>query len=359
VDRHGGYTHWTPDQFIQIIEEFIHPYHVTVPIYPCLDHGGPWLKDIHTTRHLSLQETMEELKLSLTAFLQAGYRLMHIDPTVDRNLLKCNLPSLDVIVERTIELIQHTESERNRMSLPPISYEVGSEEVHGGMADLKRSRIFLNQLHAEMERSSLAEQWLCFIVAQVGTDLHTTRFDAKIASQLFSIAIQHGSLIKGHYSDWVENPQDYPRSGMGGANVEPEFTAVEVRALMELEKEETFLTPEKNAHELSHFAETLQQAVIESERWRKWLQAGEEEVSLSKLPPERKQWLVETGARYVWTEQIVLESKRLLYKNVSRKINNPNQWVVSKIAARIGHYFTSFKLEKSWESLKVKTFQAN
>jgi hypothetical protein len=65
-----------------------------------------------------------------------------------------------------------------------------------------------------------------------------------------------------------------------------------------------------------------------------------------------KKWLVETGARYVWTEQSVLVSRHVFYENVSQKINNPNQWVVSKIADRIRYYITSFDLEKSWNTLK-------
>jgi D-tagatose-1,6-bisphosphate aldolase subunit GatZ/KbaZ len=352
VDRDGGYTRWTPDQFVRKAKELSSHYQVKVPIFPCLDHGGLWLKDIHAAKNLSLHEVMNELKLSLTAFLQAGYQLMHIDPTVDRSLPKGSVPSVEVIVSRTIELIQHTEAERKRMDLPPVSYEVGSEEVHGGMADLERFRFFLEHLRSKMNDQGLTEQWPCFIVAQVGTNLHTTRFDAEIASKLTSIVAPHGSLIKGHYSDWVENPQDYPRSGMGGANVGPEFTAVELQALIDLETEEIFSGAGKNINRLSQFAETLQQAVINSERWKKWLLSGEEKLSFSELSPERKQWLVETGARYVWTESAVLESRRRLYENVSQKIKDPDHWVVLRIADRISHYITSFNLENSWEFLK-------
>ena len=57
------------------------------PLYPCLDHGGPWLKDRHTLERLSLDETMAQVKHSLEACLEAGYQLLHIDPTVDRSLL--------------------------------------------------------------------------------------------------------------------------------------------------------------------------------------------------------------------------------------------------------------------------------
>jgi hypothetical protein len=40
-----------------------------------------------------------------------------------------------------------------------------------------------------------------------------------------------GSYIKGHYTDDVANPEEYPLCGMGAANVGPEFTISEYRAL--------------------------------------------------------------------------------------------------------------------------------
>jgi D-tagatose-1,6-bisphosphate aldolase subunit GatZ/KbaZ len=84
VDRDGGYTGWTPKAFVARMKELADEYNCTVPLYPCLDHGGPWLKDAHTLNHLTLDETMAEVKASLAACLAAGYALLHIDPTVAR-----------------------------------------------------------------------------------------------------------------------------------------------------------------------------------------------------------------------------------------------------------------------------------
>ncbi len=72
------------------------------------------------------------------------------------------------------------------------------------------------------------------MVGKVGTDLHTTTFDPLVARQLTEIAKSYGSLIKGHYSDNVTNPEAYPESGMGAANVGPEFTEREYDGLIEL-----------------------------------------------------------------------------------------------------------------------------
>src|SRR5512147_217603 len=100
VDIDGGYTGWTQEQFAAQLHLYAHRYGWDGPLYPCLDHGGPWLKDRHTLEGLTLQETMQQVKLSLSACLQAGYQLLHIDPTVDRSLQPGQAISMEVVVER-------------------------------------------------------------------------------------------------------------------------------------------------------------------------------------------------------------------------------------------------------------------
>src|SRR5687768_15772603 len=52
VDRDGGYTGWTPASFCEQLDAFAARYRCRQAIYPCLDHGGPWLKDRHALDHL-------------------------------------------------------------------------------------------------------------------------------------------------------------------------------------------------------------------------------------------------------------------------------------------------------------------
>src|SRR3990170_6656825 len=238
VDRDGGYTGWTAAQFVSAIRDFAARHTWDGPLYPCLDHGGPWLKDRHRSEGLSLEQAMSELRLSLSACLQAGYQLLHIDPTVDPELPPGEPLPVGLLVERTVELIAFAEAERGRLGLAPIAYEVGSEEVHGGLVDLTRFDVYLTRLRAELRAANLVQAWPCFMVAQVGTDLHTTTFDPEAAERLYSRVAGFGSLIKGHYTDEVDHPEAYPASGMGGANVGPELTAVEFEALRELEARE-------------------------------------------------------------------------------------------------------------------------
>lgn len=353
VDLDGGYTGWTPAEFTGEMRRLAEKYDWDGPLYPCLDHGGPWLKDRHTLERLTLVETMGRVKESLTACIAAGYQLLHIDPTVDRSFPADRPLPVETVVARTIELVAHAESARQGLGLPPIAYEVGTEEVHGGLVEYERFERFLALLRQGLAERNLSQAWPCFVVAQVGTDLHTTSFDPAAARRLYTTLSPLGSLVKGHYSDWVENPADYPLTGMGGANVGPEFTAEEYLALKALEAQEQALLRGQPGAIPSGFLPALQGAVLASGRWLKWLQPDERGLDFAALAPARQEWLLQTGARYIWTDPGVLSARQRLYENLSSALPDPHGYVVERIAARIERYLREFNLVDSLGVLGV------
>ena len=342
VDRDGGYTGWTPGQYVARMGELATKHECSSPLYPCLDHGGPWLKDTHRQAELGLEEAMGEVKCSITACLEAGYGLLHIDPTVDPTLTSDEPLDVRIVAERTVELVQHAETERQRLGVDPIAYEVGTEEVAGGLANIESFARFVELLRGALSERGLMRAWPAFIVGKVGTDLHTPLFDPEVAKKLRAITVPYGSLVKGHYTDWVDNPEAYPRSGMGGANVGPEFTADEAEALRTLCDYEAALARSKSLAS-SGFFETLTESVVGSGRWRKWLQPGEPE-EFAKLEPERRRWLVTSGARYVWTQPEVLEARSRLYENLAPVMGDPHGWVVDRVASSVEEYVRAFDL---------------
>jgi D-tagatose-1,6-bisphosphate aldolase subunit GatZ/KbaZ len=351
VDVDGGYTGWTPAEFVSRLNALAQKYAWAGPLYPCLDHGGPWLKDRHTLDRLTLDETMARVKVSLAACVEAGYQLLHIDPTVDRTLPPGTPVPPETVAARTVELMAHAEQVRVSRGLPPIAYEVGTEEVHGGLVDDARFAYFLQVLRHELEAHRLLSAWPCFMVAQVGTDLHTTCFDPAAAGRLYATLAPLGSLAKGHYTDWVDNPQDYPLTGMGGANVGPEFTAAEFLALQELERKEAALCRLRPGLAPARFRQTLEEAVIASGRWQKWLQPAERGLDFSGLTPDRRDWLLQTGARYVWAQPAVVAARQELYAHLAPVLPDPDGYVVDRIALAIDRYLNRFNLFGSLEAL--------
>ncbi len=344
VDIDGGYTGMTQKQFVKTIRHEAQKINYTGPVMIAVDHGGPWLKDKHRKNNLSYEEAMESIKKSFEASIVAGYDLLHVDPTIDIRLAKDEIIDIDVVAERTIELIVAAEKFRTQNNYPPIAYEVGTEEVHGGLANYQVFERFLKLLKEGLVKNGLKNIFPSLVVAKVGTDLHTTLFDKKVAQKVTAICRNYGSVIKGHYSDNVKNPADYPLSGMGGANVGPEFTEKEYEALIELADLEEHFYQENKIIKKSTIKEVLWKAVIESNRWQKWLNKHENPNDFYANSPKRQEWLIKTGCRYIWEKPEVIVARKVLYDNLNNQNIEAEHIVLSKIEQAMDKYFYSFNL---------------
>lgn len=339
VDKDRGYTGWTQDDLVRKIKEQSYSIGYNGPIIVAVDHGGPWLKDIQIIEKWNLDKSMDWIKKSFEAALLAGYDLLHIDPTVD--IFKKDI-DIETVVERTIELISYVEKFRKSKKIKPISYEVGTEEVHGGLVDLAIFKKFLKLLKEGLQKISLDYAWPSFIVGKVGTDLHTSTFDPAVAKKIVEIAKGYGSCIKGHYTDFVSNPEDYPKSGIGAANIGPEFTILEYNGLEELCLIEDGFYKENKIACKSNFIKILEKAVLESGRWKKWLQ--DDEKDFNSLSKQRKQWIIKTSSRYVWAQPEVRCAQKELYRNLELNGMDAENWVLMKIEKSMDKYFRVFNL---------------
>lgn len=344
VDCDRGYTNFNQVDFVRYLKKECERINFTGPVIVAIDHGGPWLKDLQTIEKWPLKKAMEGIKRSFEEAVKAGFHLIHVDPTVDIFLNKGESISIAVVASRTVELIAHIEQFRRTGNYPAISYEVGTEEVHGGLADEKTFDLFLELLKKGLSEKGLSDVWPCFIVGKVGTDLHTTIFDRNVAESLTRKVKPLGSLIKGHYTDGVENPEAYPLSGMGAANVGPEFTVSEYEGLIELETIESELFKADRIAIKSNICQLLRSAVIESNRWQKWLQPEEKGLDFNDLREERKYWLISTGCRYIWQKPEVVISRYRLYENLESNGIEAEEIVLSRIQRDIDKYFRSFNL---------------
>lgn len=344
VDSNRGYTGMNQFEFVKIIKREAEALDMKGPVIVALDHGGPWLKDEHRLHNMTYEQTMNLVKQSMIDALKAGYHLLHVDPTVDVTLKKGEIINIETVASRTLELIAHVEKFRRENNYPAISYEVGTEEVHGGLADMETFNRFLTLLKTGLADAGYSDVWPCFVVGKVGTDLQTTIFDPQVAKTLTKEAAKYGSVIKGHYSDNVSNPEQYPLSGMGGANVGPEFTENEYDGLMELVEIEEEMFKEDRVVIKSDFKSILWNAVISSGRWKKWLLEGESEDDFYSIDQERQLWLIKTGCRYIWTKPEVEVARTRLYNNLEINGIKAEEIVLSRIEKSMDKYFYSFNL---------------
>ena len=344
VDMDGGYTGLNQKEFVKTIHEQARVLNVTSPVIIAIDHGGPWLKDLHAREKWSYSDTELAVIQSFEKAIEAGYDLIHIDPTIDIMLAKGDNISIEIVAERTVKLIKHCEEFRRDGGYPRIAYEVGTEEVHGGLADLSVFKQFLALLKKGFSENNLSDVWPCFVVGKVGTDLHTTLFDSKVAKEITAIALDYGSLIKGHYSDNVSNPEDYPLSGMGAANVGPEFTEMEYEGLCELEDIQDALFEKGGIGKPVRIKKLLWEAVIVSGRWKKWLNELEDQEDFYANTSDRQEWLVKTGCRYIWEDPEIVAARAKLNQNLAMHGIDGDFLVESRIEGAMDKYFFNFNL---------------
>jgi D-tagatose-1,6-bisphosphate aldolase subunit GatZ/KbaZ len=345
VDIDRGYTNLNQKEFVNTIKLEAERLNLNVPVLIAVDHGGPWLKDLHASEKWNFDESLSAVKKSFEASVEAGYDLIHVDPTIDITLAAGQQISIETVAAHTIGLVEFTEHFRLSGGYPRIAFEVGTEEVHGGLADMDTFRKFLRLVRTGLAERGLSYVWPCFIVGKVGTDLHTSTFDPETARELTRIAREYGSVIKGHYTDGVSNPEAYPLSGMGAANVGPEFTITEYKGLVELEKLEKLYFTEGKIARCSDIGLILHNAVVKSGRWKKWLQPDEDPGNFTNLTEERQEWLISTGCRYIWQNAEVLSARAHLYYNLESHGILAEEIVLSNIECAMDKYFAAFNLK--------------
>lgn len=341
VDADGGYTGMTHADLAAHVRETARRVGFGGPLSLAVDHGGPWLKDRQISEGWPRDRAVRWVENALESALLAGFDLLHIDATVD--LEADGPPPPDLVARRTVELVAHAEAFRRSHGLPAVAYEAGSEEVRGGLTQESAFREFLICLCRRLDEAGLTDIRPCFVVGQVGTDLHTTVFDERAARRLGAVAAEFGATLKGHYTDDVANPEAYPAAGMGGANVGPEFSMRETDGLLELEARERALGPDLPQGP-SRMAEVLTGAVRDSGRWRKWLLPGERGGELEFLPEERRRWIIRTGSRYVMASSEVRAARERLYGNLTSAGIPAHDMVLDHIGRSLDRYFRAFHL---------------
>ena len=131
---------------------------------------------------------------------------------------------------------------------------------------------------------------------------------------------------------------------MGGANVGPEFTEEEYNSLLECENIEIRLNRQGAIAKLSKLMESLEQAVYQSGRWKKWLLTEEIGTDFFSLTPERRAWLTKTGCRYIWSLPEVVKSRLCLYQNLIKNGYQAEIIVISAIEKSMDKYLHAFQL---------------
>lgn len=264
----GGYVNnWTTDDFAQYVIDR----DKKGMVFLARDHGGPWQNPQEVEKNLSLRRAMESSKVSFAADIDAGFQILHIDPSLDIH----GRPHSDEVLDRIFELYEFCCGYARRLGRE-VMFEIGTEEQNGSTNKLQELEYTLKAMQLFCKKNKLP--FPLFFVIQTGTRVMETRNvgsynqPIRVANEIppeiqipkvVELCKKYGVFMKVHNTDYLSDQSIkwYPRLGIHSANVAPEFGVAETTALVGV--------LEQNG--LATLAERFLQLSYDSGKWKKWM----------------------------------------------------------------------------------------
>lgn len=347
-----GYLMGGMDQkdFVKMISSMSKEIGFKGPVYICRDHGGPWQRNVELDEKYPLRQAMEIAKQSFYGDIEAGFNYLHIDPT------KCPIDfKLSDICDWTIELLKFCEDTRKSLGKDPIDYEVGTEDIQGGLTTNHTFEKFLADLTARLKAEELPLP-TC-IVAQTGTllkiDRNVGRFNKEQAKELVGVAAKFGIGLKEHNGDYLDadSCSIHPDIGITAMNVAPEFGLVETEALLHLAGLEQKLVDEGQIkpENSSNLKQLFLDLAWKNSPWIKWMTDDIKKLGKEKIEKDTSLRLLiaRVCGHYVYNTKEVISARKKLYANVNNfnLADNAERFVIDKVRNSIEFYMKHFRLK--------------
>jgi tagatose-1,6-bisphosphate aldolase non-catalytic subunit AgaZ/GatZ len=328
----GGYVNnWTTEEFARYVID----HDKKGKILLARDHGGPWRNSREIEAKLSLRPAMESAKSSYRADLEAGFQVLHIDPSVDIH----GQPDVDEVLARVFDLYEFCWSQAQQMRREVI-FEIGTEEQSGSTNTQEELDYTLNAVQQFCKKNRLPQP--SFVVIQCGTRVMETRnvgsFDSpfRVADELpaeiqlpkmIEICNRYGILMKEHNTDYLSDEalQWHPRLGIHAANVAPEFGVTETRELVSVLED----------NGLSKLADRFLQLAYDSNKWDKWM--------LTNTGATDRDRSIIAG-HYVFSKPECIELKTEASRTLALKGIELDQFLKGQVKQSILRYLRNFRL---------------
>ena len=299
------------------------------------DHGGPWQNSKEIRENMNLKEAMESSKISFKEDITNGFKVIHIDPSID----PWGTPNVDEILERVFELYSFCWEESCRLG-KEIIFEIGTEEQSGGNNTQEELEYILQSMKIFCSKNRFT--FPTFVVIQSGTKVKEMRnvgsFDSpvRVVDQLASeiqipkmieICNKYGILMKEHNADYLSDDALlwHPRLDIHAANVAPEFGVIETIALVKILED----------NNLKSLSEKFLNLAYNSRKWEKWITFN------SSLTDRGKAIL---AGHYVFSTQEFLDLKEKACELlISNNLNLDNQ-LKEAVKFSIKRYLVNFRL---------------
>ena len=331
-DFNGGYVNnWTTKEFA----DYVLDNDKKGKLLLARDHGGPWQNNKEVDQNLSLKRAMESAKNSYKADIDAGFDILHIDPSIDIH----DKPNVDEILNRVFELYSFCWSYAQKVN-KEVLFEIGTEEQSGSTNSQEELDYTLNSIMNFCSKNNIPKP--SFVVIQSGTKVKEMKnvgsFDSpfRVADELpaeiqipkmIEICNKYGIMMKEHNTDYLSNEtlQWHPRLGIHASNVAPEFGVCETIKLIEVLEE----------NGLESLANEFLSLSFNSKKWEKWMMKN-------SISTDRDKAII--SGHYVFSTPNCIEIKNKASKILASKDIDLEFLLKEAVKKSILRYLVNFRM---------------
>lgn len=328
----GGYVNnWSTEEFARYVKSNGN----SENLWLCRDHGGPWQSEVEQAEALSLSDAMESAKKSLEVDIMSGFKVIHLDPSIDFD----GTLNVETALERLFELY-HFCYDVAQSHKKDIIFEIGTEEQNGSTNSASELTYTLDRVMSFCAENKLPSP--TFVVVQTGTRVLETRNVGSFSSslrvkgelapeiqipQMVDICHRYGVMIKQHNTDYLPT-QDLcwmPNLNIHSANVAPEFGVVETKSLL------TML----NNCNLNVLRDRFLELAFNSGKWKKWMIKDTDATDIDRAI---------ISGHYVFSTEEFVGLKEEMKSNLKRLGTDLESQLVRDVKSSILRYIVSFRL---------------
>lgn len=320
VNQFGGYTGMTPQDFVDYVHNLANEQGFPLDrIILGGDHLGPnvWQNEPASS---AMQKSIDLVK----AYVQAGYRKVHVDCSMRLADDPAGALAPHVIAERASNLIEAAES----VALSPLEYVIGTEvPVPGGAVTHEETVAVTHvpdvqetlELHRKaLHSKSLDRVWqrILAVVVQPGVEFgddFVLAYRSEAAAHLAEFIQNQPLHYEAHSTDYqtVDALGDMVRDGFHILKVGPELTFAYREAMFALSIMEEQLVAKDHRAAL---IQTLEQVMLaDPQYWGKYY-SGDDAAREFK-----RKFSLSDRIRYYWTNPTVETAVRKLLSNLDSK----------------------------------------
>lgn len=323
----GYVNNWSTEEF----SKYVKNKDTKSMMFLARDYGGPWQNNFEKDKFKEYKNALASSFESFKVDILSDFDFLHIDTSIDINK---NISSEEA-AHRACELLYLCEDfakSNNKF----VNYEIGTELQNEGVNELGEVENNLKIINSFCNKNDIRTPF--FYVIQNGAKVlemeNVGIFESNLdkdftdeynnIKKINKLCNNYGVFSKAHNSDYLSKKYAslYPKLGINGANIAPEFGVVETKTYLEI----------FDNFNLGKEKEEFLKIAYESYKWKKWLKPETSITDYEKAV---------IAGHYIFSNSEFIELKDKITHKLTSKINI-DEVIKDKIKIKINFYLESF-----------------